>query len=1129
MSVLENMSEWGIVPSTGFTKKDAEVIEKINGISFESELRPYAYYINESISRYSTLTAVHAENRSYTYSEFFSRVRCVCEYISGFANKNSRIAVLMGKGFDQLTAAVSVVLAGCVYAPLDSEFTDESALYCLEKLDPACVIADDSWCERLNNSGYKLIRISDAVQTGKSDFDFVETDMDSPMCIIHTSGSTGFPKSVELKQHGLINCLVYTDHIFNADSSDCALALTNHCHDMSLFDIFGMFMCGGSVAVIEHCHWKDPSWWSATIEKAGVTIWNSVPSFMEAYLETMPEEAENSIKQLRTLIHGGDYFKPETAKKIYGINPDCKMFNSGGPTETTLWNIYHEITPEDIENGMIPYGRPFPDTNYYILNENMELLPVGETGEMYVSGCGVSSGYIGGEKRDKFFRSESGEMLYNTGDTGFYSENGYIIFKGRIDSQIKRFGKRIELDGIKACALKCSSISDAAVAAYGENNKNICLFYSAAGKPEEQEIRRQLSEYLPDYMMPNEYVCVEKIPYTNNGKADIKKLMRMKDLPESKACVSEKVIGICEECLGASGIKAEDNFFTLGGNSYKAIKFISALKKEFSCPIGLKHIFMYPTVSELSGYIEENMKSVSETENNSAFDYDRKYELTFVQQIMYIAEFVSAQNNITAYIKLKNQPDPGLFKKAVKTAAESFESLNFIFGMDENGSPYQMLNKSGMDFEACWIECVSEDVMGEISRLAAEKLSVNDGVTCQFELIRDAENGEYYFAFALNHLTADEHSFGIFLDKVIKNYDSLKKDGSCESSAMPESYRKYLAGYSENQNCTDSAYWDGIFKEKGCPEAFSLPGSDLASKDLSGETIMFDEEPELIESLNDICGKNNTSVFTGFLAVLAVMEKKLTGNSWTAVITPATDRIKYNCGDVFGMFLDDMLVTAEIDDGDSFESVVEKMKNSYISSYESGSSAMIKSLRKNKLEKEYFNRRLNYVFLDFVETEKYMIQSESLAIDEMQYYRKENWSERNMSIYIHRTAEGYRFAVGYKNRLTEDVSSVIKAFKETLAECVNGRTADPEAAENDIYGELKEKVKSAWLEVLECDEIDENINFFDAGGFSMLLYKLEAAIEKRVERKIPFMKLMEYTTIESFTGFLAEYLQNEVE
>ena len=1111
---LKRLSSWGIRPTDGMRQEDIETIMQINSISSDEPVLGYAEYISCALEKYSDNIAVYSKKGNLSYREFFGRVCRASAFISSHIPKGAVAAVLMEKSSDLLVCANAIVLAGRVYAPLDSELPTETAVECIRAMNASAVIADKEWSEKLKDNYQLNIFEPDELISYRDEKFLISENTSSPddvFCIIHTSGSTGRPKGVEIRQYGLMSCLSYTNKIFGTTDRDCTLAITNHCHDMSLYDIFGMFPMGGAVAVPDGGSWRDPEVWTQTCEEAGVTIWNSVPSFMEVFLKLGGDRSEQVIKRLRVIIHGGDYFKPSCAKKLMDLNSECKIFNSGGPTETTLWNIYHRLVPEDIEKGIIPYGRPFPETEYFILNEKMQLLPPEHNGTMWVTGAGTAIGYIGGADKEKFIYSSDGKVLYNTGDQGCYSVEGYILFRGRADDQIKRNGKRIELNGIKNTALEFSEITNALVAADGEDNRELYLFYTTESSTEPSEVKKLLQQRLPEYMIPNIIKKVDSIPLTNNGKPDKRALLSGDDEDNAVKAIAE----ICRNCLGCEReIKADDNFFMLGGNSATAIKFISELRKRFECDISIHHIFIYPRIADMANFVASSAPKNTEskkTEKHTDFD------LTFVQKLMYISEFSSAANTITAYTQLTSVPNKELMKKAVLMSVQSSEALNMVFSSDEySGKPYQHLKNDNIDINEIFFEAQTDDLTDFLSRESEKPLPVNEGKCCRVTLVN---NGDTYLVISLNHLIADEHSFMIFLRRLFDCYDRLA-DGEVWQQKMGKAFRSYLIKKSEDNETDGIDHWNSIFSNRSILEPFraeSLEGDQSSSE---GETVEFEVDNKLIEGLKKICAEHDTTLFTGLLAVLAVFTARQTDKNKLMLITTATDRIKYPSENTIGMYLDDMLIPADIDADATFVDILSCVKESYLESYKAGNTAMQKSLEKNGLYHKYFKERLKYVFLDFVESDHSPILGKNISASPLVYYFDKTQAERNIAFFVHYVDGRYFFALGYKYRCISHECSreFIQDFINTLDECVSSSLShDTSQAE---ISDIRKMVRSVWCELLESSDIDGDTNFFDAGGCSILLYSLGPALSEKLGYKFPFIKLMEYPTINSFSDYV---------
>lgn len=293
-----------------------------------------------------------------------------------------------------------------------------------------------------------------------------------------------------------------------------------------------------------------------------------------------------------------------------------KLVSAGGPTETTLWNILHDVEESDLAEETIPYGKPIANNRYYILNENMQQVPLGVTGTLYGAGIGVSSGYFADEElTQKRFIKWNKELLYNTGDRGHYREDGTIIFDGREDQQVKVNGKRIELSAISSTAESAEHVEQAAAIVNSRNQ--IVLFYTGV-ETLTDEIRAVLESKLPDYMMPKAFIYLDKIPLTINGKVDKKSLASIYETSSKNKDkkvtdngeMSELEILLRDkfcELLNLSGdeIDLDSDFFAMGGNSLIAMKLLSQLRETFDVDISLTDLFMTSTIREMKELLEE--------------------------------------------------------------------------------------------------------------------------------------------------------------------------------------------------------------------------------------------------------------------------------------------------------------------------------------------------------------------------------------------------------------------------------------------------------------------------------------------------------------------------------------------
>jgi amino acid adenylation domain-containing protein len=442
-----------------------------------------------------------------------------------------RVAIVMEKGWEQAVAAYAVLASGAAYVPVDADLPLERLTFVLQNSEAGAVLTQS---HRLSPADAPDGVPVFAVNTPEAyDLDVfsnaplpVTQKPDDLAFILYTSGSTGQPKGVMIEHRGLVNALVQTIETFDIDASDCALALTALHHDMSTFDLFGVLGAGGSIAIPDAGGRRDPKHWSDLMNRHGVTVWNSVPAMMEMLIAYAGDGSGVVPPSLRVVFMGGDWIPVTLPDGIRRHVPDAEIVSVGGPTETTLWNIWYPVDAVKPDWASIPYGKGIANTRYYIMSQNLVERPTWVPGEMCVAGVGVARGYWKNEEKtaEKFITHPgTGERIYRTGDLGCFRPDGTIEFLGRIDFQVQINGQRVELGEIEATLQRHSDVRSALVVAHDREGKKQLVAYIVpvnGARVRETVLRSFLAGQIPAYMVPALFVEMDAFPLTRNGKVD---------------------------------------------------------------------------------------------------------------------------------------------------------------------------------------------------------------------------------------------------------------------------------------------------------------------------------------------------------------------------------------------------------------------------------------------------------------------------------------------------------------------------------------------------------------------------------------------------------------------------------
>lgn len=592
-------------------EKDKYIIDKINDTKNIIDYKSYHEKLNENFKIFKNKIVFADCFESITYGD----LEKICGRLSIILKekcdiyRDDVIGICIPKGIMQAAYQSALAYLGIPFFPLDYDYSNEMMKEVVMKSKIKYVLLDfkkkRDYDQELKDKivfvDLELNESEDLIQCINKSNHFSRVDI---AMLIATSGSTGIPKITTLNWDGIMNCIVSSIDIFGITSNDIAFNITNYSHDMGIFDILGMTYLGGTTIVPNQENYKDPSVWVELLTKYNVTLWISVPAFLEMLLLNKQFDLENAIKNIKTILLGGDYVRTSLIENIWKLNPCSKIFSVGGPTETTMWNIYHEVNSKDIDNGFIPYGVPIYNTEYHILDSNMDICPLGKEGVMFISGIGVVNGYVGGENKEKFI-DYNGKKYYDSGDYGEYLPTGEILFVGRKDRQIKVNGERIELDGIENRLNLLKGIKKA-VLIY--NNNKIKVFYTVFDSASKENIEKILKEKLSDYMFPYILHNIEEFPLNRAGKVD-RLLLSEFSINNSKkkkrnfSETEEILLEIFKEVF-LEEIDINQDFYSLGGDSVIAMRIIALINQKLGVKLTPYDIFENLTIIDLAIYLD---------------------------------------------------------------------------------------------------------------------------------------------------------------------------------------------------------------------------------------------------------------------------------------------------------------------------------------------------------------------------------------------------------------------------------------------------------------------------------------------------------------------------------------------
>ncbi|MFU8852179.1 amino acid adenylation domain-containing protein [Micromonospora sp. SL1-18] len=569
--------------------------------------------------------AVISEVGQLTYRELVEDAHRLARRLRALgATRNRLVGVVTDRGPDQAVAVLGVTLSGAAYLPVDPQWPAARREQLLRQGNVRIVVTTPRLAGELSwPADLDLVTLADAevraADTGPLDTMPAPDDL---AYVIFTSGSTGQPKGVMIDHRGAANTIQDINDRFQVGPGDRVLALSALSFDLSVYDIFGILAAGGAVVMPSPAGAHDPAHWSDLVQRHAVTVWNSVPALMQAWIDAHPPQADPPDLKLRVALLSGDWIPvglPDAIRRRY---PAVEVISLGGATEASIWSVLYPIGAVPPEWTRIPYGKPMANQTLHVYDGQLRPCPVWTTGEIYIGGVGVAKGYWADPERtaERFIVDPvRNERLYRTGDLGRYLPSGDIEFLGREDFQVKLNGYRIELGEIAAALSRHPDVADALVrvsANPATGRRHLVAYVVPTGTGiDVAAFRDVLEELLPSYLVPHHYLAIDRVPLSANGKVDPSALPTPWDDTAEVEPVAPRddleqtLLKIWREVLERDDFGVADNFFELGADSLHAVRILGRLRDELGMELegddGLQALFESPTVAELAATLRD--------------------------------------------------------------------------------------------------------------------------------------------------------------------------------------------------------------------------------------------------------------------------------------------------------------------------------------------------------------------------------------------------------------------------------------------------------------------------------------------------------------------------------------------
>jgi amino acid adenylation domain-containing protein len=922
-------------------------------------------------------TAISTGSMRLSYRALASRAAMIAGQLRRENIRRDEVVVLLAeRGADFLAAMIAVQLAGGAFLPLDPTMPVVRLVRIVQHSGARVVLTSKACAAALQLFGVRrrarprILVIERIKRTSQVSIRPRRRVVSSVLaCIVYTSGSTGIPKGAMIEQRGMFNHLLSKISDLELCASDVVAQTSPQSFVISVWQFLAALMVGARAHVCPDEVVRDPALLVQEISREGITVLQIVPALLREILRRVPNEpAFQALSRLRVLISTGESLSLDLCRDWFQHFPSVPIINAYGATETSDDVATHRLDAAPA-SPTVPIGRAVANTRLYVLDSQLQPLPIGVAGELYVGGVGVARGYLNDteQTRHRFLRDpfskRSGARLYRTGDLARWRADGILECLGRVDRQVKIHGCRVELEEIEYVLTENSKVQSAAVMARDSNGDVQLIAYvvaTAEGQPKVNELNDFLRTRLPAHMIPAGYFFLDHMPLTPHGKlnrpalAALTGTLKTEDELVAPRSSTERILArIWADMLEVEEVGIFSNFFDLGGHSLLAGRVLARVANIFGVSLPIRTLFEATTIAALARSVDEArafrakepqlQTARSEGTANRAVSIAQERILGIERRLPGLPQF-----NLPFAYRLQGPLKVPAFEQSLAEVVRRHESLRMGFAW-RNGQPVaDIVSATDINLRLVVADLAAgiptgkraKDLLLKKAELLAQQQAwkafrMTPGPLFQTQLLRLGHD-DHVWHLVLHHIIVDGWSIGILFDEVSEIYSALVSGRAAELPDQAPQFsdfaswqRWWCSSESASRQITD---WRARLRgaepvfSRGGRTARARPGANTAYEPVHLPT-------DLVARLNAFGRSNGSTLFITLLTGFKVFLSSRNGQSDICIATIMANRSELWTENVVGLFENTTLIRTRLDPDLSFKQALARVREAVVEAH----------------------------------------------------------------------------------------------------------------------------------------------------------------------------------------------------